>query len=368
MKRYQVVESNPTTAIEKLATAIKIPDQAALIFFCSADYAPEVVSRELNRHFDCTIIGCSSAGEIGDQYQAGGIVGLALSKDEFDVSAEFIPQLSSYDANTAQDVVNRLTKDFRDGIDSQKTFAFCLVDGLSIKEEAFVAHTYGVMPSIPLIGGSAGDNLKFEKTTIYCNDNYGSNAAALALFKTDVPFEVFEVKHIRPTDLELVITSADPGNRTVFEIDGGPAAEEYANLLGLELSELTPDVFSTHPVMLQIGDDWHVRSIQKANPDKSLTFYCAIDEGIPLSIGKGEEFTKSLSTKLVEMEQEFDEIVLTIGCDCILRRLEIEQKQITEEVESILQKLKFFGFSTFGEQVNAIHVNQTLTGVVLGRR
>ena len=35
-------------------------------------------------------------------------------------------------------------------------------------------------------------------------------------------------------------------------------------------------------------------------------------------------------------------------------------------MERELNKINFLGFSTFGEQYNAIHINQTLTGVVFG--
>lgn len=368
MKRGEVIHSNPAVAIQQLAEQIKIPEQSALIFFCSADYDPEIVSRECNKHFDCLILGCSSAGEIGCHYQSGGIVGLSLSKSDFAVSAQFVSPLSEYGSRQAEDTMRALRAQLNSQSSDNNLFAFCLIDGLSVLEEAFVATTYGVLSGIPLLGGSAGDSLKFERTIIYCGDKFGSNAAVLALFETSLPFEIFQLKHFAPTETEMVITSADPESRIVFEIDGGPAAEEYARLLGLTPDQLTPLVFSANPVMLQIGEEWYVRSIQRANHDQSLTFYCAIDEGIPLTLARGENLVENLRERAQQMCQHYKEVLLTIGCDCILRRLEIEQKGLQKEVEDILQQIQFFGFSTFGEQVNSIHVNQTLTGVVFGRR
>jgi hypothetical protein len=32
----------------------------------------------------------------------------------------------------------------------------------------------------------------------------------------------------------------------------------------------------------------------------------------------------------------------------------------------VLDAVDFFGFSTYGEQFNGVHVNQTLTGIALG--
>jgi hypothetical protein len=50
------------------------------------------------------------------------------------------------------------------------SFAFMLIDGLYVREES-VAHAFQyALGKIPLIGGSAGDDLKFAKTSIFCND------------------------------------------------------------------------------------------------------------------------------------------------------------------------------------------------------
>lgn len=57
---------------------------------------------------------------------------------------------------------------------------------------------------------------------------------------------------------------------------------------------------------------------------------------------------------------------LIIGCDCILRKLEIVEKGLMREVENLLHGTNFVGFSTYGEQWDSLHVNQTLTGVAIG--
>ncbi len=46
-------------------------------------------------------------------------------------------------------------------------------------------------------------------------------------------------------------------------------------------------IFAAYPVVVRIGNADFVRSIQKMNPDGSLTFYCAIDEGIVFKVAKG---------------------------------------------------------------------------------
>ena len=118
--------------------------------------------------------------------------------------------------------------------------------------------------------------------------------------------------------------------------------------------------------MLQIGGEWYVRSIQKVHPDGSMSFFCAIDEGIPLTIARGMDYIETIQSQFENLKSELGEIALTIGCDCVLRRLVMDRLEVFGEVEKILRTVNFVGFSSFGEQYNSIHVNQTLTGVAFG--
>ncbi|MCB0353431.1 MAG: FIST C-terminal domain-containing protein [Bdellovibrionales bacterium] len=365
MKRGASVHRDPTLAVREFAEQVALPNPAVVIFFCSSEYDAGVISREMSQHFRCPFLGCSSAGELGSRYQKHGIVGVSFSTDELMVASHFISPLTAYSAEQANSIVSLLRSELSIEDSTEGCFAFCLIDGLSSLEESFASDTYGALRGIPLVGGSAGDNLLFKETTIYHNSDYGNNAAVLLLARSSLPFEVFQFKHFIPSEKELVITEADPRTRRVIEIDGEPAAVAYAELVGVSPAALTPAIFSENPLMLEIGDEWFVRSIQSANPDQSLTLFCAIEEGLPLSIGTGKNFVETLRNHAKWLEQRQD-IALTLGCDCILRRLEVEQKGLQKEVEEVLDQLRFVGFSTFGEQFNSVHVNQTLTGISFG--
>ena len=52
-----------------------------------------------------------------------------------------------------------------------------------------------------------------------------------------------------------------------------------------------------------------------------------------------------------------------IGCDCILRRIEAEQTQMSRELSEIMSEHRVTGFSTYGEQIGPLHVNHTMSGV-----
>ncbi len=257
---------------------------------------------------------------------------------------------------------------FFEALDRADMFGLILMDGLSVQEEPVTEKLNAALMGVCLVGGSAGDSLDFEETRVFADGAFHSGAGTFVLVESRVPFKAFKHQHFEPSEQDLVITEADPPQRTVMEIDGSPAAAEYAELLDLDVALLSPKIFATYPVMLQIGEEWYVRSIQRVNPDGSLTFFCAIDEGLVLTIARGAEFVEALEEKVNELTEEFSEVLCTLGCDCVLRRLELENLGDVERVEAVLSRLKFTGFSTFGEQIGGIHVNQTLTGIVIGNR
>jgi hypothetical protein len=118
--------------------------------------------------------------------------------------------------------------------------------------------------------------------------------------------------------------------------------------------------------VVRVGGEYHVRSIQKVEPDGSLRFYCGIDEGLVLTMAEGGDMAAKLEEALAALEQDLGQVDTILGFDCILRRLEAEQSQKARDVSDILKRHKVVGFSTYGEQFRSMHVNQTFTGVAIG--
>jgi hypothetical protein len=152
----------------------------------------------------------------------------------------------------------------------------------------------------------------------------------------------------------------------VKEINGLPAADEYARILGLDTHELDAARFAAWPVVVMIDGTNYVRAIQKANPDGSLTFFCAIENGLVLRVAKGVDLLENLTGAFAEIEADIGPAQLVLGCDCILRKLEISQSPIKDKIVALMERNNVVGFATYGEQFNGVHVNQTLVGVAIG--
>jgi len=109
-----------------------------------------------------------------------------------------------------------------------------------------------------------------------------------------------------------------------------------------------------------------VRSIQKVNPDESLTFFCAIEDGLVLRVAKGIDIVENLEQAFSQLLGEIGSPQLVLACDCILRKLEICQSHLKDRVTELFLRNNTIGFNTYGEQFRGLHVNQTLVGIAIG--
>jgi hypothetical protein len=360
-------------AIVSLREQIWQADIELVVFFASPDYDRQEIEQAIGIEFPgIKVIGCTTAGEITrDGYKEGTITGISFSGQHFKTNTVLVPSLRSFSMEDGERLTRKLLEGLGLNIPSAKsvptqTFAMLLVDGMSKQEEVVVSSLNRFIDPIPLFGGSAGDGLNFGKTWVFANGGFHDDAAILTVFHTTCPFKVFKLDHFHPTDRKMVVTEADPNARLVMEINAEAAAPAYARMVGLEAQELSPTIFAAYPVVVKIGGEYHVRSIQKVEEDGSLRFYCGIDEGLVLTVAHGDNIAANLMSSLNGLKKQLGDVELILGFDCILRRLEAEQKQQTREVSTVLKKHKVVGFSTYGEQFQSMHVNQTFTGVAIG--
>jgi hypothetical protein len=360
-------------ALTHLAQAAS-PNQAEFsILFVSPSYDTQALAAKIPKYLGHSVYGCTTAGEIGPSgYLDDSISIVSFHGREFAHQLVFLDNLkemSDRDIQHLETAVSKskvIEKSLGQGA---KTFAFMLIDGLSVREELITAQIGLRLGDIPLVGGSAGDKLKFGHTWVWNGSSFTENSALVLLISTSRPFETFKTQHFSESDSKIVVTASDPENRVVTEINGMPAAEAYAEAVGLKVEKFTPMVFSKYPVMLKIGDEFFVRSIQKVNPDKSLTFYCAIDDGIVLTVGKKLDFLGCVEAEFDRIKKKVGEIDASLLCECILRKLEVEDMppEETQRVQSLYSKNQVVGFHTYGEQFGTLHINQTLTGVAFGK-
>jgi hypothetical protein len=359
------------TAVQEFHAAVAQPDMELVVFFCSNKYDLAILATEMRRLFTATqVVGCTTAGEIGPAgYCEHSLTGVSFAAGACTAVTGHIDHLQQFEMARgpifAQSLLQRLESKTPEA-NANNSFAFLLIDGLSVREEAVTRALHNALGKVPLLGGSAGDGLSFGSTYVYHDGRFHADSAVLILVTTPLPFKIFKTQHFVSTDERLVVTEADAPNRIVKEINGLPAAQEYARLVGVDVRDLDPLRFAASPVVVMIDGTEYVRSIQKANPDGSLTFFCAIEEGLVFRVARGVDLLKNMENTFDQIRAEIGPPQLVFGCDCILRNLEASQGGLKDHVEEIFQRNNTVGFSTYGEQFYGVHVNQTLTGIAIG--
>ncbi len=352
---------------ERLCAALGPGPFAKVFLFVTAEADLAALTAAIGDCFDASVvIGCTTAGEIsGAGYAEGEIVAVGLPASHFAVDCLLVPDLT---AIAAQDLIGETIRR-RTALTAQSPgfdgeFAFLLVDGLSTLEDELTSALAPGLGPVPLFGGSAGDGIRFGETRVIWQGKALSNAAILTLVRTRARVKVFNLDHLVPTGRKMVVTEADPKRRIVRQINAEPAAREYARLLGKDPAQLTTFTFAAHPVVVQVGGRHHVRAIQRVDENGDLIFFSAIDEGLVLTLAEPQDMVAHLDRELARLSEDGAPATI-LACDCILRRMEALEKQKYGALSQVLRNHRVVGFSTYGEQWNSMHVNQTMTGVAI---
>ena len=186
-----------------------------------------------------------------------------------------------------------------------------------------------------------------------------SNAAVLLLMEPTNGYEILKTQSFIPTDQKLTPTKVDEKRRMVIEFNGKPATEAYAEVLGITVDELVQNL-GEHPVGLVFDEqNFFVRSPQRVE-GTSILFYCAIKEGLELTILRSGDIVEGTKADL----QKCGEVGAIVDFCCCLRTLELKRKEQLPDYSLIFGDTPTIGFSTYGESYIG-HINQTSTMLLL---
>lgn len=362
-----------TIALAEITSQIPADSCAFVLVFCSSQYELTLLAEKLAAYFaDIPCFGCTTAGEFAaNGYRKETLVAVGFKREFFAVSSALVKDLDDFDIVAAKELMNTLDHNLceHDIPFKDNSFVLSLVDGLSSKEEKFLLNIDSAISDKPHFGGSAGDDQMLNNTYVLCDGEFHHSAAVILQISTRLKFSVFSVNHIADSLAKLVVTDADPKTRQVFEINAEPAAEVYAELVGKTVETLEPDDFALYPLAVKVGDDYYIRSIQRATEAfHSLSFYCAVDVGIVLNKVSLRSINEALEEQLNELQVRLGKPSIVLGMDCFLRRVEVEHKDLSQQTKEIQESFNIVGFNAYGEHIKGIHLNQTFTGVYLSEQ
>lgn len=230
---------------------------------------------------------------------------------------------------------------------------------------------------VPIVGGAASDELKFEKTFVFHNDKVVEEGAVALWIGSEKPLHVVVRHGWKPVGFPMLVTRAE--GTEIMELGGRPAALAYEEQLNLSPGELSAEKFWNtslyHPLgMIQIDGSSVIRVARAKNEHGGLTIQgCVPPAGSAVQVMAGSADTLLNIVEEVArnaLKRCFDPAVLLVF-SCAARKV-IFGERVQEEA-SQLQKaagsVPVFGFYCCGEFARSVGVfgthNATLTALAL---
>lgn len=311
------------------------------------------------------LIGCTTAGEFTEKEvvkEAVALTVLSQSEDySFHVSvATGLHEDASVCVQKAVDVIPAAPKNL------PNRSAIMLHDGLAGRGEEAVLSTMTILgPGVSFAGGSAGDDLAFKETFVFCNDEITTNSVALCVIDSKTPMGI-AVKHGHsPVSRMLTVTKAK--DNVLFEVNDEPAWEVWKREIAGEAKSIGIDVQALkeaseigqflirYEMGLATATEYKVRVPLSKNDDGSLNFGCTIPEGVKFRIMKSPKEDQIASAEQAA-RNAIDQMkgVKLAGAfifDCVCRGIILgdEFSKGVHAMQKVIGPVPLIGFETYGE-------------------
>ncbi len=229
----------------------------------------------------------------------------------------------------------------------------------------------GVNSSIPVFGGAAGDNEKFEETFVFNERSLSNKGVAVASFisKRLKIYTGYKLNW-KPIGKVMTVTKAD--GQKVYEIDGLPPLEIYRTYLGEKVASLDVSVL-THAFPLLIYKDGILtaRAGIALAEEGAMLFAGHVETGdrVRLSYGYIPEIIEETKSTFDEIKEHPAEAIYIYSCAA--RQLFLKEK-IVLEVSPLRRIAPIAGFFTYGEIFHRKNhnelLNDTMTFVVMSEK
>ena len=226
-------------------------------------------------------------------------------------------------------------------------------------EEVFMDRL-GTATDILFVGGSssAAEN---NVSKVYADGKGYANAAVLAVLKTVKGYDVLKTQSACVmSERKLAVTKSDLHSRILYEFDGRPCGEVYAEVLGVPVSEIQ-NYFVSNPLGIVADGEIFVRTFNQIQ-DGGITLHCGIPEGSEINVLK-------IGDIVADTRQALDNTITyepagVINFNCLYRTFEMLNKNLTADYCALWGRYPSIGFSTGGEAFLG-HINETSTVLVI---
>ncbi len=370
---------------------------SAVLVFASVRYDLEEVLRGIRSVVgQAPLLGSTTAGEICDGQQQESVVVTALASPHLSVrvgvgegvsrdwrgalaQALRAPEIRPFFSLEENIVWSELTRQ------GKSAFALLFSPGQTRQADS---RSYEILEELkhlsqgvlPIFGGSSGDDWRLQTTYVLWGERVYPDSLLVAVFETRLRFGTALAHGFRPSLRQAKVTRAQ--EYEVLELDGYPAADVYARLIGRPRAELegkhltlttdqpvgTPDLYG----------QYNINVACVFTPQGGVRFALPVTEGTILTIIEADRNSMIAAgqdaLRKALMRGHVDDPALAIVFSCALRTRILKERTGEEiaRMRATLPGVPLVGFYSFGEQGLAdgganCHNNEVITTLVLGR-
>lgn len=382
-------KKNETSAVEEVYSQIKQDNTKLIIYFVPAPYDQQVINDEFRKKIPIKVpfIGCSSLrvkvpsvriiDNITPQGFKEAIVAMSIASDDIRASVRLMKNIKENWKEESKRALIEASKDL--GIDPKNTdpqryFGILLCDAMAEREEYILENLYARSNFLFIGGGSCGKHSLLTGVKpgfIHTREGVFNNAAAIAVVNSDIPFKIDMTTSVVPTNIKVKITKAK--DRRVYEINGKPAAKEYARLLGKPKFMLGTKqignywLFTDNPFGIMVKDRAFVRDVAWREGNM-LMMGCNAKVGEELYLMKRKDILKSTQKMVERIKNDLGEISGILAFQCGYRFFEAYREKKAEKLFKILNIAPIIGLNSYGEYYGWASLAQTLTVLAFGKK
>jgi two-component sensor histidine kinase len=390
------IDRGRKAAAEALAGLSRFKPTLTVLFVSSELDVGEVTKGVRETIGDCPLIGTTTAGEIANGHYLRSVVVAVIASPHLrvrvgmgsDVGIDYrkavkqaLEAADATDYFSAEHPLHQMLRmSTSRGAGVSPVFLIVFSPGatktqVSLSHDIHTELRKASVNRIPIFGGSSADYFRFESNYQVFNDTVASDAIALAFVEAEILFGFGMAHGFSPTTKRALITKAS-GHR-VQELDGRPAIEVCAELLGMPVDRLGEGVlwFSQFPFgttdvygnsLLHVPEcvlpDGSIQFGPVMRPDQVLTLMRATgDDIVEAGVGAYNNAVRQGGLK---------KPCFTMIFSCALRK-RLMGSEGSREIDLICKKAKtpVCGCYTFGEQGVSgdglpVYSNQSVSSLV----
>ncbi len=333
-----------------------------LLFFASSVYEePQAALKEAFPNSE--IIGSTSHSEYCDgEFTSGAVSIMAMDKESVeDVCVRVVENISAEpDLRGVLEDMHGYFGGVEQVINNYESYVGLVMFESSAKSEEIFMDRLGTVTDLLFVGGSSSTADSGE-SLVYANGKSYSGAAVLAILKTVNGYDVIKTQsaHIL-SERKLLVTKSDMRNRILYEFDGRPCGEVYAEVLGVAQEDIQ-NCFVSNPLGVVADGEIFVRTFNQIQ-DGGITLHCGLPEGTKinvLEIGDIVDDTRKALDQAITYK-----LAGLINFNCLYRTLEMQKENQVEPYCELFGRYPSIGFSTNGEAFFG-HINETSTILVI---